>query len=187
MDVPLQIAFKDMDSNADMEAEIRRKVDWLGQFSKRIISCRVAVEKPHRGSKNGDSYVLKIHITMPAGRDVTVDRDPPIGAHQFFPAALRDAFNSARRQVEAWEREHAPRGVKYHEEAPRGRILDLVPDADHGFIAASDGREVYFHRNSVAGDAFDELEVGNQVQFSEEEGDKGPQATHVQLVTQGNL
>jgi cold shock CspA family protein len=41
---------------------------------------------------------------------------------------------------------------------------------------------VYFHRNSVLDDAFDDLEVGSRVAFVEERGDKGPQASTVQVV-----
>ena len=47
---------------------------------------------------------------------------------------------------------------------------------------AADGHEVYFHRNSVLGDEFDRLEVGNEVTFSEEAGEKGPQASTVRRI-----
>ena len=58
----------------------------------------------------------------------------------------------------------------------------LVPARDHGFIASADGREIFFHRNSVAGAKFDDLEVGQAVRFAESVGDKGPQATFVQPI-----
>ena len=73
--------------------------------------------------------------------------------------------------------------VKAHETPPHGTIASLVPERDHGFIAASDGREIYFHRNSVSDGQFDALEVGQEVRFSSEvTGDKGPQATFVRVV-----
>jgi cold shock CspA family protein len=52
----------------------------------------------------------------------------------------------------------------------------------YGFIEASDGREIYFHRNSVLGDGFDDLEVGATVTFNEEQGERGPQASTVRRV-----
>jgi cold shock CspA family protein len=58
----------------------------------------------------------------------------------------------------------------------------LVLESDHGFIAVSDGREIYFHRNSVTGGRFEDLKVGQEVRFSEGIGDKGPQAMSVRLV-----
>ena len=69
-----------------------------------------------------------------------------------------------------------------HEAPPQGTISSLVPERDHGFIAASDGREIYFHRNSVAGIKFDNLAIGQAVRFSEAIGDKGPQATSVRPI-----
>jgi cold shock CspA family protein len=47
------------------------------------------------------------------------------------------------------------------------------------FIETADGREVYFHCNSVLDDAFEHLTVGSEVRFVEEMGEKGPQATSV--------
>jgi cold shock CspA family protein len=69
-----------------------------------------------------------------------------------------------------------------HETPPHGVIASLDPERGHGFIAASDGREIYFHRNSVAGGKFDDLKVGQEVRFSEAVGDEGSQATSVRLV-----
>ena len=52
---------------------------------------------------------------------------------------------------------------------------------DYGLIHTSDGREVYFHRNSVLNGGFDQLELGTPVRFAEEMGEEGPQASTVQL------
>jgi cold shock CspA family protein len=49
----------------------------------------------------------------------------------------------------------------------------------YGFIETADGREVYFHRNSVRDDAFEHLTVASEVRFVEEMGEKGPQAKRV--------
>ena len=41
---------------------------------------------------------------------------------------------------------------------------------------------IYFHRNSALDNAFDKLEVGSEVRFVEEMGERGPQASTVTLV-----
>jgi len=69
--------------------------------------------------------------------------------------------------------------MKEHEVPPHGTIAAIHAGAGYGFIASSDGREIYFHRNSVADGGFDVLHKGQEVRFSETEGDKGPQATFV--------
>ena len=43
-------------------------------------------------------------------------------------------------------------------------------------------RRIYFHRNSVIDGGFDRLAVGAHVAFTEEEGDKGPQASTVRML-----
>ncbi len=48
---------------------------------------------------------------------------------------------------------------------------------EFGYLETSDGREVYFHRNAVVGDG--PLEAGAEVRFTEEAGEKGPQASSV--------
>jgi cold shock CspA family protein len=96
--------------------------------------------------------------------------------------SIRDAFDAARRQLQDHLR--VERGkVKVHEGPPHGKIVELVRDQDFGRIETPDGREVYFHRNSVLNADFDKLETGAAVWFSEESGDRGPQATTVHVIS----
>jgi cold shock CspA family protein len=99
--------------------------------------------------------------------------------HDDMKVAIHDAFRAAHRQLEDMLRKRQGH-VKTHEGSPRGVIKSLLQN--HGFIAAGDDREVYFHRNSVAAGGFDGLSVGERVSFSEETGDKGQQATFVRLL-----
>ena len=62
----------------------------------------------------------------------------------------------------------------------------IFPEAGYGFLATLDGREVFFHRNSVLDEAFNRLDVGTEVSFVEELGEKGPQASTVKLVGRHN-
>ena len=50
-----------------------------------------------------------------------------------------------------------------------------------GFIAASDGTEVFFHRSECQSVEFDSLNEGQEVTFDRESGDKGPRARNVSL------
>ena len=60
---------------------------------------------------------------------------------------------------------------------PSGTIKKLVSDRGFGFIAADDGTEYFFHRDSIAG--FDSLRGGEQVSFEVEPSPKGPRAARV--------
>jgi cold shock CspA family protein len=58
-------------------------------------------------------------------------------------------------------------------------VKKLLPEDGYGFLESADGREIYFHRNSVRELGFESLEIGARVRFAEEEGEKGPQASRV--------
>ena len=102
--------------------------------------------------------------------------------------AVHDCFDAVRRQLE----DHARRqrgDIKTHEVPGHGRIASLIAEEGYGFIDASDGTEVYFHRNAVKDDGFDKLAPGDEVRFAMHpgEGEKGPQASTVILIGKHHL
>lgn len=182
MQNPLQITFRDMEPSEAMEADVREKAAKLDEFYDQIMSCRVVVEAHHHRHQKGNLYHVRIHITVPGEKEIVVSREPvEKHAHEDAYIAIRDAFDAARRQLQ----DHASKvrqDVKAHEAVPHGRISKLLPAEDYGRIESSDGRDIYFHRNSVVNFDFDKLEAGMEVRFAEEQGDAGPQASSVQLV-----
>jgi cold shock CspA family protein/ribosome-associated translation inhibitor RaiA len=182
MQTPLQLTFEDIGHSDFIESRIREEAGKLEQFYDRITSMRVVVARPQHRHHKGDIYQIRIHMTVPGAADIAISREPAAtGAHQDVQVTIRDAFKSARRRLQDLARKRQGH-VKTHEAPPHGTIRVLHPEADHGFIATADGREIYFHRNSVDGGKFEELEVGQEVRFSEAVGDKGPQATIIRLV-----
>lgn len=182
MQVPLQIQFEHVDPSDFIRERVRQEAGKLEQFCDRITSVRVVIGRPQRRHHKGDTYAIRIHLTVPGASDVAVSRDPAAtGRHEEIQATITDAFDEARRQLQDLVRKREG-SIKVHEMPPYGVIRALVPERDHGFIAASDGREIYFHRNSVEGGNFDKLSVGQEVRFSEAPGDKGPQATIVKPI-----
>jgi cold shock CspA family protein len=95
-----------------------------------------------------------------------------------FREALSDTFDAARRRLQDHAREL--RGdVKARAPQDRGWVSRLFSYEGYGFITAPDGREVYFHRNSVLEPGFERLAEGMEVRFVEEQGETGPQASTV--------
>jgi ribosomal subunit interface protein len=172
------ITFKDVPSSPAIEARIREEVAELEQFYDRIVRCRVVVEMPHRRQRQGSLYAVRIDLTVP-GHELVVGREPTEHqAHEDVYVAIRDAFDAAKRQLQDHARRER-RETKQHEPAGEGRVARLFRDPGYGFIETDDGREVYFHRNSVIDGGFDVLEAGMHVRFAEELGEKGPQASTV--------
>jgi cold shock CspA family protein len=179
MQVPLDIEFEGIDPSDAIEASVREQMAKLEQFYGSSISARVVLQKPHRRHHKGNHYSVRIHLALPGG-DIFVNRDPgDDNAHEDLQIAMRDSFNAARRQLQDIVRKRQGQ-VKEHEAPPHGVIATLFNE--HGFIDASDGREIYFHRNTVEGDGFDTLGTGQEVRFAEEIGNEGPQATYVRPV-----
>jgi cold shock CspA family protein/ribosome-associated translation inhibitor RaiA len=182
MQIPLQIAFEHIGHSDPIEARIREEAKKLEEFYERITSARVVVGRPQHRHHKGDLYGVRIHLSVPGGPDIVITREPAAtGVHEDAFVTIRDAFKAARRQLQDRVRERQGQ-MKTHEAPPHGTVASLYPEADYGFIASADGREIYFHRNSVESGKFDELHVGQEVRFSEAQGDKGPQATFVRPV-----
>ncbi len=181
MQLPLQISFRHMDHSEAIEAIIRQKAARLDRFANDIMSCKVVVEPAGKHHTHGNLYAVRIDLTV-SGEEIVVTRTPAEHVeYQHLDVALRDAFDTARRQIEDFVRRR--RGdIKIHEAQPHGRVIRLVPEQDCGFLETPEGREIYFHRNSVLSDAFDRLEAGTEVSFVEEQGEKGPQASTVKLI-----
>ncbi len=54
----------------------------------------------------------------------------------------------------------------------------------YGFITRdNDGGDIFVHYSSISGDGYRSLEEGDRVEFSVTEGEKGPQAQDVTVVT----
>jgi cold shock CspA family protein len=186
-----------MEPSADIETMIRERAAKLDAYYDSIMACRVLVELPHRHHQDGKRFHVRIDLTVP-GDEIVVTHEPSLHpslkdidseevtkasdldpVHKYVGVAVREAFDIARRRLQDFSRRQ--RGaVKVHESPLHGRVVRLGPE--EGWIATSDEREVYFNRNSVLDDAFDQLDVGTDVAFVEEEGEKGPQASTVRVL-----
>jgi CspA family cold shock protein len=62
-----------------------------------------------------------------------------------------------------------------------GTVKRLVADKGFGFIAASDGREYFFHQSACTGVSFQSLREGQAVTFEPGQGPKGPRGENVRL------
>lgn len=182
MSVSVQVVFEHIAQVDYIEERVRQEAEKLEQFGERIMSVRAVIGRPQHRHHKGDTYSVRLHLTVPGSADIAVSRDPAeTGRHEDVNVTITDAFDAARRQLQDAGRRRDGH-VKAHESPPHGTVRLLVPERDHGFIASADGSDIYFHRNSVADGQFDSLKVGQEVRFAQAVGDKGPQATIVRPV-----
>jgi cold shock CspA family protein/ribosome-associated translation inhibitor RaiA len=170
-----------MDPIPAAEDTIREKAALLETFAHKITSCRIVIEPSGKHRQHGNQFQAHIDITLPGGEIVSTREPDAHKEYDDLQIAIRDAFNAVVRQLEDYVR--VRRGdVKGSVRSPHGRVSKLFKEQGYGFLRTRDDREIYFHCNSVLHDAFDQLELGAEVAFAEEQGDSGPQASTVRVV-----
>jgi cold shock CspA family protein len=187
MQTPIKIDFQGMDAKPEIQAAIAKHIAQLEDRFGRVTAGRVVLKAPGGHHRTGGLYDINIRLALPEGREVNIGRTPQNDErYSDLNFALNDAFKRARRQLQDQARKLQGQ-VKQHEGPPIGTVTELDPLGEFGFIETSDGREIYFHRNSVLNGGYADLTVGARVTFAEEMGDKGPQASTVKLMGKHSL
>lgn len=184
METPLELCFKNMDTSPFVEGLIREKVDKLERIFDGITSCHVWIEAPHKQHRKGNHYEIRIEVRVP-GTELTVNNNPgDVNAHEEINVAIRDAFNAMERQLKKWKQKVSGE-VKVHEGALQGRIAEMDYELGFGQINTTDGRLIYFHKNSVVNGDFLKLNQDDPVELvvQTKESDLGPQASTVRPIS----
>jgi cold shock CspA family protein/ribosome-associated translation inhibitor RaiA len=178
----LEITFRGLEKNESIETLIRKKAAKLEQVCSDLTSCRVAVERPQQHQRAGNPFRVRIDMGVP-GHELVVRRESSKGdPHDPLPKVLRDAFNAARRKLREYAKRRQGEMKTHPEQETMAYVYKLFPEEGYGFLKTLDGQGIYFHRNSVLNNAYDRLQVGTGVRFVAEVGEKGLQASTVQIV-----
>jgi ribosome-associated translation inhibitor RaiA/cold shock CspA family protein len=185
MQVPLEIAFHNMESSAWAEDEIRKRVAALETLYDRITSCRVRVDQRATNSHDTIPPVVHIEIGIPGRKDIVVSHEPDHLQQKFqrpdLHNAIHEAFRIAERQLLDFKEQLKGRTKEPHHDGAQqflGQVTELVPEQDFGFLLTKEGGLLYFHRNSVL-TGFDGLKLRDEVLYVEAAGDTGPTAAKV--------
>jgi CspA family cold shock protein len=73
----------------------------------------------------------------------------------------------------------AQRRQQIMSERVQGTVKWFNDGKGYGFIEREDGDDVFVHHTSIQGEGFKSLQEGQQVEFTVEQGEKGPQAVDV--------
>jgi cold shock CspA family protein len=183
MRVPPEISFRNVEKTEFLEDLIREKVARLERLCDYLISCRVAVESPQEHQESGQPFRVRIDLKVPPGHELVATKEPTEGdIHNELPGVLRDAFGALERQLKKLVEQQRGEIKRHPEQETNAFVSKIFKEENYGFLKALDGREVYFHRNSVLQDDFDRLEVGTGVRYVEVQGEEGPQASTVQVL-----
>ena len=181
MQTELKIDFHGAQTSEALRQSIVEHVGRLEHVFGRFTACHVTIRAPGHRHQKGGLYELDVHITLPGGREIAVTHTSHQDRrHADLEFAVNDAFRRAKRILQDRVRDMQGH-VKAHAEAPVGIVASYDEAAGYGFLRAGDGREVYFHKNSVVGEHV-HPSPGMRVRFHETVGEKGPQASSVHLL-----
>jgi len=198
MKTPVQVTFRNMTPIDSVRKDIEARIQRLETYCKPIVSCRVVVEAPTNHHRKSNPFIIRIDTTLSDGKIVVKydesaypeNRDnggepfhkgfDTTAKHNCLMLTIREAFGAAKRKLQ----DHAQRrryDVKAHPGNSRAVVSRIYPNRKFGYLETPDGREIYFHANSVLHGSFEKLKPGIQAQFVEEPGLKGPQASTVRI------
>src|SRR3546814_1628373 len=100
----------------------------------RITACRIMVRGPSGRHRTMGHYEVTIHLTLPDGRQVDIERAPSQDERFGNPwFAINDAFRRARRKLQ--DNVRKMQGVvKVHEEPPTATVRTLWPEDGYGIL-----------------------------------------------------
>ena len=188
MQVPLEVAFHNIEGSDWAETEIRQRVADLEKIYDRMTSCRVRVDQ--RASNNNGTIPPVVHIELgiPGRNDVVVSHEPDHLMRKYqrpdLHKAINEAFRIAERCLIDIKERRDGRTKEAHHDGPNqalGQIAETDPGGEFGFLLTKEGSLLYFHRNAMLSGNFDDLRRGHEVYYVASMGDTGPVASKVRM------
>jgi len=173
----LQIEGRHVEIRKSWQDKIEVEKDRLSRHHPGLVhNLRVAIESTAAHKEGG--FEVRLVATVPSDTIIVKRKGEAVK-----PTIVK-AFDNLGLQLKELQRKKR-QTIKGHESngvsAASGTIKTVSPAESFGFIVTSDGREFYFHENSLKDLAIDKLNEGDCVTFGITEGEKGPSASWVKL------
>ncbi len=183
MRVPLDISYQGLSRSEAIEEIIRHDAAKLEKVCDNLISCRVGLSLDQKSSTSGNEYRLRVEMRVPPGHNLVVTNTP--GGKEDnsdLPAMIKSTFKTAHRRLRQQMDKQQGEKKRHPGQEVGGFVTKIYGDEGYGFLRSLDGDEIYFHRNSIVGCRFESLEPGAGVNYTAELGEKGLQASTVQVI-----
>jgi len=104
MPCPLTLSFRNLPRSGELESCARELSQRLQTQHSRISACHIVITGRSDGQGGVDGYAAKIHVSIP-GAQIHAESELPSGTrHPDARAALRAAYDNAKRQLEKLKR-----------------------------------------------------------------------------------
>ena len=101
----MTMTFRHIDRSGALESRARELGERLRRYHAGITQCHVTVEGAADYRAGGSLYRVKIHLSVPGAQIHADSRHHDDSAHGDVYIALRDAYSSARRQLQDLRRD----------------------------------------------------------------------------------
>jgi cold shock CspA family protein/ribosome-associated translation inhibitor RaiA len=183
MQSPANITFRHMQASPEVRQDIETRIADLEKFHHHVVSCNVVVTGPSNRHEHGQEFHVQLTVQVP-GEDIAVsDSLGQSEATQDLNLLLHSVFEVADRKLREQARMMGGREVKHHAEILHGKIDRIFEGEGYGFIKSDDGNDVYFEEDNLTNSSWEKLRVDMKVRFREGDGDKGPYAMNVHVMT----
>jgi cold shock CspA family protein len=182
MQVPPEIAYRGVEKTGQLDQLIQTRIAKLEKICDYIVSCHIVIEQSQNNQQSGNPFRVRILVRVPPGHELVSDRISTRGKRgEPLPALIRRSFDAMEKQLQELV-EKQRNDIKTHPTVQTNALVESIFRNDgYGFLRSLDGRQIYFHKNSVLHNEFERLEIGTGVRFSEEMGEMGLQATTVEI------
>jgi len=171
----LQVEGRNIDIRKSWQEKIDEEKERLERHHPGLVHhLRITVEET--ASHKSGGFEVRLVASVPSDTIVVSRKGEAVRP------LLVDAFDTLGLQLKELQRKRRQSQKVPPEEAAAtlsGTVRSVFPYESYGFIAATDGQEIYFHENALKGVTMDQLAEGTEVRFGLGEGDKGPTAAWV--------
>jgi cold shock CspA family protein len=207
MQVPPEIIYKNIESTLALDTLLQQQIARLERVCNYVVSLHVGIEQEQGRHQEGNPYHVRLEIRVPPNHQLIVNRQSVLHVDakpradvepgeipekhgsvtsrkdEPLPTLIRRTFDSARRQLQKLV--ELQRGeIKSHPQNEVAAFVErLFRDEGYGFIRTTGGEQIYFNKNSTLHGEWDRIRVGTGVRFAAEEGEKGMQATSIEIVS----
>jgi hypothetical protein len=103
MQIVPEITFQGSEPSAEARAVILKEIERLESHNQRITGCRVKVIAPSHKHRHGTGFQVRIWLTIPPHEEIVVNSSVSDDArHEHAEVSIKDAFEAARRQLDAF-------------------------------------------------------------------------------------
>ena len=173
----IHIVFKNVPKSLNIEEIIQKKTARLQRLYPQMMSCHVVVDEAQK-HRQGKVYGLHIDLKCKTEgkQSITALKQNPN-----IRIAINNAFKAIEHQLETAFHKQSQHLERFSEETDvmQGYVERLIIEEGYGFIHGKDDNEYYFSLANVSYPRFNQLHIGDRVEYVANAADQGWHADRI--------